>query len=230
MQPGPDRYVACPRCDAVARHETMLSGNTFGAVMWSDGREVAPMLPTPPSVVRCGNCAGCYWLRDAQEIGEFYGFEGEEGFPAECENAPWIEEPDHHEYLQLVRSGSTRNRDDERLLRILAWQKRNDSFRTSPDDFELGPPVGLAKPPPSVASVDAEYRENLEALLTLLDGDDEEGQLFRAAVLRMLGRFDEALSIINETQWDELSELAFQMGLWCKRRDPSLRAFELSPW
>lgn len=36
MMPGPDQIVACPRCGALAKYTTFLSGNTIGALLWTD--------------------------------------------------------------------------------------------------------------------------------------------------------------------------------------------------
>jgi hypothetical protein len=58
MLAGPDQIVACPHCKALAKYMTLMSGNTFGARVWTDGKQDAPMLPHPPAVVKCRQCAG----------------------------------------------------------------------------------------------------------------------------------------------------------------------------
>ena len=42
MIPGPDQIVACPKCNGLAKYRTLLSGNTFGARVWTDGKQDAP--------------------------------------------------------------------------------------------------------------------------------------------------------------------------------------------
>src|SRR5690349_16185490 len=69
MTPGPDQIVACPHCQGLAKYLTLMSGNTFDARVWTDGKRIAPMLPQPPPVVKCRHCARCYWLADAKKIG-----------------------------------------------------------------------------------------------------------------------------------------------------------------
>lgn len=64
MRPGPDLVVACPRCGRRARARTLLSGNTFGARFWTDGKVEAPMLPTHPPVAPCRACGRMFWWRD----------------------------------------------------------------------------------------------------------------------------------------------------------------------
>ncbi|RKG90695.1 hypothetical protein D7W82_03060 [Corallococcus sp. CA049B] len=69
MVPGPDIVLACPRCGAIHRRHSLASGNTFGAVLWTDGWRDAPMLPLPPVVSRCTACQRVFWLDRAHELG-----------------------------------------------------------------------------------------------------------------------------------------------------------------
>ena len=71
MMPGADQIIACPKCAGLAKYMTLASGNTFGLRMWTDCKRIAPMLPQPPDVVKCRNCAEFYWLSEAEEIGTF---------------------------------------------------------------------------------------------------------------------------------------------------------------
>ena len=48
MLPGPDMYKHCSSCHQLIIEETLMSGNTFGAIYWSDGKREAPMLPKTP--------------------------------------------------------------------------------------------------------------------------------------------------------------------------------------
>ncbi|MFP2909603.1 ribosomal protein L7/L12 [Pyxidicoccus sp. 3LFB2] len=70
MTPGPDRVLACPHCRTPHRRHTLASGNTFGAVVWTDGWRDAPMLPLPPAVSRCSACRRYFWVDRAEQLGE----------------------------------------------------------------------------------------------------------------------------------------------------------------
>ena len=48
--------VKCPFCGTKKELMTLVSGNTFGAVYWSDNKRIAPMLPTVSPVQKCSNC------------------------------------------------------------------------------------------------------------------------------------------------------------------------------
>jgi hypothetical protein len=69
MLPGPDQIIACPHCRGLAKYGTLESGNTFRTRMWADAKQLAPMWPEPPAVVKCRHCARCYWLADADKLG-----------------------------------------------------------------------------------------------------------------------------------------------------------------
>ncbi|RYZ42477.1 MAG: hypothetical protein EOO71_07590 [Myxococcaceae bacterium] len=70
MVPGPDIVLACPRCGAPHRRGSLLSGNTFGAAVWTDGWRDAPMLLLPPLVSRCAACLRLFWVGRAHELGK----------------------------------------------------------------------------------------------------------------------------------------------------------------
>ena len=56
FKPGPDTIRECPGCKAQVREQTTLSGNTFRAQYWTDGKREAPMLPDFPWLVKCPKC------------------------------------------------------------------------------------------------------------------------------------------------------------------------------
>src|SRR5687767_1023305 len=70
MMTGPDIVLACPRCGAPHRLRSLLTGNTFDAVVWTDGWRDAPMLPLPPVVSRCAACQRFFWVGRAERLGE----------------------------------------------------------------------------------------------------------------------------------------------------------------
>jgi uncharacterized C2H2 Zn-finger protein len=70
MQPGPDLIYKCPKCGKLLKNRSLMSGNTFGANLFSDGKQVAPMLPEFPHLTKCSKCDTIFWLSDLKEIGE----------------------------------------------------------------------------------------------------------------------------------------------------------------
>lgn len=46
---------------------SLISGNTFGAELWSDNKQIAPMLPEISYVQKCPHC-GKYYITGRQEV------------------------------------------------------------------------------------------------------------------------------------------------------------------
>ncbi len=202
MLPGPDQIVACPHCHGLAKYRTLVSGNTFGAQVWSDGKQVAPMLPRPPAIVRCRHCAECYWLYDAKEIGtqEPWGREDDPVDPA-WKNAEYIEEPTEAEYYSALEGNLASDRERERSLRVLAWWRRNDAFRGRSHAADG-----------AVPEASEPFKSNLRALAELLDAGDENDLVMKAEVLRELGEFEAAAGVLHRIASREYRDVVHQPG------------------
>ena len=96
-----------------------------------------------------------------------------------------MKEPSEAGYYEAIKAGLGKTSEQIRLLRMLAWWRRNDPFRH--------PEPEHAKP-----EMTAECQENLEALWALLPevNEDEGLMLMKAEVARHLGRFTEARNIL----------------------------------
>jgi hypothetical protein len=216
MEPGPDQIVACPHCKGLAKYMTLLSGNSLGARIWTDGKQVAPMSPRPPAVVKCRHCAEYYWLAEAEEIGTVAGW-GRKGQPV---NPAWaaaqeVEEPTEEEYYQALAKGLATGTRQETNLRVLAWWRRNDAFRDAPQ--------GQAG---DIGNTPGPWRTNLEALAPLLDEGDENDRLMKAEVLRELGEFESATQALSRVGSGEVAAVVRQLRLLCDSRDTCVRELQ----
>ncbi len=182
MKRGPDAVVACPHCGAFARHRTLISGNTFGARLWTDGKMIAPMLPEPPPFVQCHHCRAFYWLADAPCIGHISVAPSEtEGVPDEWLKAPEVAEPSEEGYYEALAGAFVESPEEEKFLRLLALWKHNDPIRDV---------TGQDRPQPVPLSERA--RENMEKLTELLDESRPDEGVLKAEVFRELGQFEKA--------------------------------------
>jgi hypothetical protein len=152
MIPGPDKIIACPACGAHASYGTLESGNTIGMRLWSDGWQIAPMLPRPPAVVQCRQCEQVFWLRSAAEVGESNPRE----WKADLAVAPRVEEPSEAGYRAALERGLASSPEEEKTLRIHLWWRSNKPFRA------------LKRQPAASFELGHDSRNNLERLLTLL--------------------------------------------------------------
>ena len=67
MMPGNPRILVCPFCGKEKEIMSLISGNTFGAKLWSDNKQIAPMLPEISYVQKCPHC-GKYYITGRQEV------------------------------------------------------------------------------------------------------------------------------------------------------------------
>jgi hypothetical protein len=215
MLPGPTAIIACPTCGGLLKRETWLSGNTFGAKLYTDGRQVAPMMPWQPPMSRCPHCSAFFWLANMPEVRTLD--DGEEfDVRSEPRNPLALPEPSEADYYEALKSGLAKDRDQERQIRTVAWWRSNDAFR------ELGSPLLSAH------SDLTERRENLNSLLTLLSKEDSpEAVIMRAELLRELGDFDRACAALNSLSDPNLKWVAVQLRDLCEKRDTQVR--ELVP-
>ena len=56
MLPGPNYIYKCPSCGNFIKIGSLISGNTYGAKLYSDGKRVAPMMPEFPDLTKCKKC------------------------------------------------------------------------------------------------------------------------------------------------------------------------------
>ena len=62
MLPAHSALLRCPHCSALKEVLQLMSGNTIGATLWSDAKQIAPMLPRVSYIQRCPTC-GKYFFR-----------------------------------------------------------------------------------------------------------------------------------------------------------------------
>ena len=63
---GNDLIIKCPLCDSEKALISIVSGNTGGSVLWSDGYMYAPMLPELSKVQKCYECGNFFMLEQAE--------------------------------------------------------------------------------------------------------------------------------------------------------------------
>ncbi|MBN1210353.1 MAG: hypothetical protein JXB05_36205 [Myxococcaceae bacterium] len=218
MIQGPDEIIACPHCGALHRRRTVLSGNTFGAEVWTDGWSWAPMLPQPPLISRCTRCSRFFWVGRAECLGELESVIAASGLqvqrlsiPNDWKAAPHVQPPDEAGWLEAIAQGLAKERDEERELRIQAWWEGNMPYRRDTPWVPFSQRAQAA-------------RDNLRALQTLCSPKEPTQRLLKAEALREEERFEDALGALagelpKELQWvaDTLRALA-QQGISEVRR------------
>lgn len=180
MIPGNDKYFECPICTTTVYNPTLISGNTFGASLFSDGKREAPMLPDFPSITACPNCDHIYWLNQQSECGPK---EDNSVYRAEFLNAIQLEE--------AIKNGLAEELEDEKYLRMQIMWSINDRLRE-------GMPM---LPTDELKSI---WENNQVRLLQILDARMLNDRILIAEIHRNNGDFDRSLELINTIENPDL--------------------------
>ncbi|HEY9159457.1 MAG TPA: hypothetical protein VIS94_00020 [Desulfomonilia bacterium] len=193
MLPGKTNILKCSNCECNIEQPTLLSGNTFGATIWSDGKQDAPMLPERHWLVKCPDCAKMLWIDELEKIGEVIPYNRKEnGF-----NSKPYQVPEFQEMISFLRSENP-NKKKESYLRTKIWWAGNDKRRG-------------AEFPPEYASDEV---ENMNKLLEIMDDSKTNGRIMKGELLRQLGKFDESekqFALVNEKNYEDV--VAFLLNL-----------------
>ena len=179
MLPGPTLVLRCPSCGGRFLRETLMSGNNFGARLWSDGYTEAPMLPSLPPFVTAPCCSKVVRLDDAEELEELPG----PLLPVDLDpSLDYLQGPTVQELVAAL-PGLPEADEHRGLLLEQLWHCANDPRRDAP--------------PGPVGDLPSAILPALTELLDFYDTDVPSNRLGRAELLRELGRFDEALEILD---------------------------------
>jgi hypothetical protein len=231
MMPGPTLIKKCSACRKLIEEETIMSGNTCGAVFWTDGACHADMLPDQPELVKCPFCKALVWLEELQVVGDkgtnrFEGFVPVKDPSAALDITRPFKLPNKNDYFRLLK---VKIDSDEReaYLRLRAWRAGNDKRRRS----EHGPlkfkkKIGKPLEPLSYAEI-----KNMKELICILDAQDDGERLLKAELFRELGFFAQCLNFLAKPLGDEYRPAAALIGELAARQDPWVREIKLeSEW
>jgi len=216
MLPGPDIVIECPKCKEPARVFTLISGNTIGARRWTDGKMIAPMLPRAPEVTKCKRCGSYFWIADAKEIGKLSLWGADDEHKSnKWKSAERVRELSESECIEALSMGVARTKEQELYLRVCAWWAGNDALRHKGQS-----PGGQTSIVPERSH---EAKMNLERLLELLNERNPDQRLMKAEVLRELGRFDEAIRVLDFRFPKEYTSVAALIRNLAQKKDPIVR-------
>lgn len=184
MLPGPTIVRECPFCGNLMKQETIISGNTFGAVLWSDSKQVAPMLPRPPFYVCCRKCNNIFMLADAEIVAETDQTSNDEKY----KDFGYVEFPTFMENIRAIELIS-----NKKLGRTMAMYSFNDFYRENREN-EI------------TTEMQKLHEWNIYELEPLFDASIPEDLILKAEVNRYMGRFGRAREILEkitdqEFQW-----------------------------
>jgi hypothetical protein len=202
MLPGPDYIYACPGCGHKIICRSIMSGNTFGGHLWSDGRGIFPMLPEIPELVECPKCKTIFWFKELNdpEIEDF-GYSDDTG-----EDRSEAQVPSQKTYEQALKNKIYKTNEDEIYLRQRLWWAYNDKVR-----YSEGKNISLL----NIRS----YRNNLLGLLSLLDMTNDQHQIMAAEINRNLAWFPEAIEILSNITHPDMGDIVKKLIAACKKKN-----------
>lgn len=226
MLPGPILYKKCSECSVIFKERAFGSGNTFGATYWTDGQMNAPMMVDDMSLAICPNCKTPVWLEELETVGSTtpwlsYFSDAEHQAEAEKENseiaklgatdAKFCLGLFSDDYYCLLKKG-IKDPKKELYIRLQLWWEENDLRRESRRIFEMR----------------EEEIWNLQALIVLLDESDEQQLMMKAEALREIGKFKDALLILDKSTNPEFASVVDFIKNLCVTADPFVRKIELN--
>ncbi|NLB60990.1 MAG: hypothetical protein GX802_00960 [Clostridiales bacterium] len=175
MLPGKDRIYACPSCGQKVWVRTLMTGNTAGAVLHSDGAIVMPFLPVFPSEVKCKKCGLIFKFCKDLFVKEL---NLRDPWESDWESADLLTPEDYQEKIQLNQCEEIRNR-------IYLWHTANGTY----GNHEKSTDTAL-------------YVENCKRLIDLFS-DNEHQRVFIAELHRNIGEFDTCMEILATLEDNE---------------------------
>lgn len=210
MLPGPTRICECSACKNHILRPSYVSWNTFGAKIWSDGRTTLPLGPEELSLIKCQHCQRLVWIDELAVVSQkTWGLpissedEFSDAIPASC--------PNFSDYMDFL-DREVKAEQKVRYVRIHAWWASNDKHRH------------LRK---SISFSDDET-DNLLALITLLDEDNENDRIMKAEALRELGGFSSAKKLLEKSFSDHLEQVSNFLLLLIEQKRKTVEEIELT--
>ncbi len=176
MLPAPPRILTCPYCGQQKQVLQLMSGNTIGARLWSDGNQEAPMLPRVSPVQRCPKCGKFYWMHKQELIsGSKVNWTADVGTLSFDE---WTQASQ-----QFQQEGMNLSRNEQMTLcqnAIWAYNR------------ELSEASAGSEPSGKFAI----FKQFAQQLIDLLDGKDEDSITLKAEMLREIGEFEQCEQLL----------------------------------
>ncbi len=162
------------------------------------------MLPEFPVITKCNQCQNIFWVADAKEIGSYEMV----AYPVRKEwaNAQRVTFLSYMEYYSVLKTDLIRSKEDEIFIRTRILWEYNDSYRKGRTTHESEDGKMIKK-------------ENIEALLALLDKTNENQKLFMAELYRNIGQFEKSLELLNSVHHEKLNWIKNRMIEECEKKN-----------
>lgn len=200
MLPGKTIIKGCNKCKSLLAFPTILSGNTFGARYYTDGKVTYPFLPEYPLVSKCRYCHAIFWVNNLEEVGELPGLYDDEEIKVDkaLYKAKYALQLNENDYYKAIDGLLYQNTEELGYLQFSAWWLTNDKFR------------GLTlKKLKKINSTKTEREiKNLRDIQEQCSKSETNKILIKAEIARELREYSEARNLlsecISETTFDKI--------------------------
>jgi len=163
------------------------------------------MLPDQPRLVKCLHCCTLVWIDEQTEVGKIDPRNFKTDDRNRFSDARPGSTPTLQDYADFLDSGEN-DKTEERYVRLRAWWVGNDPRRESGKPTQLTP----------------FETQNLRGFLALLDEAEDEDRLTKAEVLRELGEFTEAETLLATEFEDTLTQTVSTIRNLNRERNPTV--------
>lgn len=205
MMPGPNYVYKCPNCSELLIKESLLSGNTLGMKIFSDGKRINPSFYKSgfPDLTKCKKCDTIFWLSKLENIGSYLWGNTEN---LDWKNADVAKFLMIEDYFKAIKTGVAENEEEELIIRKEIWLAYNDKMRNAEPMFKDD-------------SDELLWIDNLKKLKKLLDQSDIQQLIMIAEINRNLGDFKGCLSIIESIENENFNWIKEKIINECKRKN-----------
>lgn len=223
------------------RKQRMESIHIYGAIDWSDGYTSSIGIRSGSDIGVCPYCEGMFWVEDAKQLGILH-------HEPESTSWPWLKRATSR--LNKADSAIMKREKDWRDIpdswyftadvgqprgRELLWGLKNGVADTPEREWRLRQKLWWIgnhrhRGYPLRSPMDSEQLcENLLSLMSQvsLEVDAEKRALTQAELLRQLGRFDDALAILDQPM---LANNDASLLIAKRARNKDTKVFKLSEW
>ncbi|NOZ73932.1 MAG: hypothetical protein GXO90_00925 [FCB group bacterium] len=178
MMIGLNEYFDCPTCGKTVSRIGLISGNTVGERLYSDGQLILPMFPEEPAITRCLRCSTLFWI--TEEI---------KSDNQEQRRADDIKFLTIYEYLTALKNGTCKLAGQVLFIRKRIWWAFNDRIRKRKTRWfsrkEIDKNTRLFRS----AKEKEIWTENVHQLLAMFASDNLEQRLWMANINSMVQTF-----------------------------------------
>jgi len=209
MLPGPTTILKCPKCDNLLSVESLYTGNTFEAEMFSDGKFIAICDPEFPKITKCSKCDEIFWIDKAKKLGKYrIGDEIDERW-ANAQKANFL---NVYEYNQALERNIFNSDYKELFFRQRILWGFNDRVRS-------GDPMFIHDSDKSL------YHDNIQKLMGILDHKDLNQKILAAELNRNSGDFEKCMEILTSINDPKLTWLIKAFEKECKLKNKNVFIF-----